>query len=79
MSAQLIENVETYLIIVKTLTVLITLVVMCIIGQAIRRISHIRNKRIHSGIVAAHEKLERKLKKIGVEIKPVFNIAPPLG
>lgn len=38
-----------------------------------------QNKRIHSGTVAAHEKLERKLKKLGVEIKPSFNIEPPLG
>ena len=38
-----------------------------------------QNKRIHRGTVAAHEKLERKLKKLGVEIKPSFNIEPPLG
>ena len=38
-----------------------------------------RNPRINFGIVAAHEELERKLKKLGVEIKPSYNLEPPLG
>lgn len=38
-----------------------------------------RNKRINTETVAAHEKLERELQKLGVEIKPKFNLDPPLG
>ena len=38
-----------------------------------------RNKRINTETVAAHEKLERELQKLGVEIKPRFNLEPPLG
>ena len=38
-----------------------------------------RNPRINFGIVTAHEELERKLKKLGVEIKPSYNLEPPLG
>ena len=38
-----------------------------------------RNPRINRGTVAAHEELERKLKKLGVEIKPSYNLEPPLG
>ena len=38
-----------------------------------------RNKNINTETVAAHEKLERELQKLGVEIKPSFNIEPPLG
>ena len=38
-----------------------------------------RNTKINARIVTAHEKLERKLGKLGVEIKPSFNIEPPLG
>ena len=38
-----------------------------------------RNTRINFGIVTAHEELERKLKKLGVEIKPSYNLEPPLG
>ena len=38
-----------------------------------------RNTRINIGAVAAHEELERKLKKLGVEIKPSYNLEPPLG
>ena len=38
-----------------------------------------RNKRINTETVAAHEKLERELQKLGIEIKPSFNIEPPLG
>ena len=38
-----------------------------------------RNRKINPTTVNAHEKLERELKKLGVEIKPSFNIDPPLG
>ena len=38
-----------------------------------------RNKNINTETVAAHEKLERELLKLGVEIKPSFNLEPPLG
>ena len=38
-----------------------------------------RNPRVNRGTVAAHEKLERELKKLGVEIKPSYNLEPPLG
>ena len=38
-----------------------------------------RNNRINSETVAAQEKLEEELRKLGVEIKPSFNIEPPLG
>ncbi len=38
-----------------------------------------RNTRINIGTVTAHEELERKLKKLGVEIKPSYNLEPPLG
>ena len=38
-----------------------------------------RNKKINTETVAAHEKLERELRKLGVEIKPSFNLEPPLG
>ena len=38
-----------------------------------------RNARINVNTVAAHEKLEENLKKLGVEIKPSYNLEPPLG
>ncbi len=38
-----------------------------------------RNARINIKTVSAHEKLERDLKKLGVEINPSFNVEPPLG
>jgi len=38
-----------------------------------------RNNNINTETVAAHEKLERELRKLGVEIKPSFNLEPPLG
>ena len=38
-----------------------------------------RNTRINIDTVAAHEKLERNLKKLGVEIRPSYNLEPPLG
>ena len=38
-----------------------------------------RNKKINTETVAAHEKLERELRKLGIEIKPSFNLEPPPG
>jgi len=38
-----------------------------------------RNPRINVGVVEAHERLERELKKFGVVIKPSYNIEPPFG
>lgn len=38
-----------------------------------------RNTRVDVGTVSAYRRLERKLEKLGVEIKPGFNLAPPLG
>ena len=38
-----------------------------------------RNNMINTETVAAQEKLEDELRKLGVEIKPRFNIEPPLG
>lgn len=38
-----------------------------------------RNPKIDVSIVEAHERLERELKKFGVEIKPSYNIEPPFG
>lgn len=38
-----------------------------------------RNVRIDVKVVNAHKKLERELKNLGVEIKPSFNLEPPLG
>ena len=38
-----------------------------------------RNKNINTETVAAHEKLERELQELGVEIRPSFNLEPPLG
>ena len=38
-----------------------------------------RNPGIDVPVVEAHERLERDLEKIGVEIKPSYNIGPPLG
>ena len=38
-----------------------------------------RNTKINFATVAAHERLEEKLKKLGVEIKPSYNLEPPLG
>lgn len=38
-----------------------------------------RNPGIDISVVVAHERLERDLKKIGVEIKPSYNIEPPFG
>lgn len=38
-----------------------------------------RNVKINTKTVAAHERLEQELKKLGVEIKPSYNLEPPLG
>ena len=38
-----------------------------------------RNPKVDVSVVAAHERLERDLKKLGVEIKPSYNIEPPFG
>ena len=38
-----------------------------------------RNASINVDTVIAHEKLERELRKLGVIIKPSFNLEPPLG
>lgn len=38
-----------------------------------------RNKNVNLETVAAHQKLERELLKLGVEIKPIYNLEPPLG
>ena len=38
-----------------------------------------RNPKIDAAVVAAHERLERELKKLGVEIKPRYGIEPPFG
>lgn len=38
-----------------------------------------RNAKINVDTVTAHEKLERELRKLGVTIKPSFNLEPSLG
>lgn len=38
-----------------------------------------KNPKVNAGTVAAHEALERELNELGVEIRSVFNIEPPLG
>lgn len=38
-----------------------------------------RNRGINKSTVVAHEKLERELERLGVEIKPKYNLEPPLG
>ena len=38
-----------------------------------------QNPKIDVAVVAAHERLERDLKKLGVEIKPSYDLEPPLG
>ncbi len=38
-----------------------------------------RNPKINTSVVAAHEQLEQKLKKLGVEIKSSYNIEPAFG
>ena len=38
-----------------------------------------RNKNIDSKLVSAQDNLELRLKNLGVEVKPEFNLEPPLG
>ena len=38
-----------------------------------------RNKKVNMKTVAAHEKLEKELQKLGVEIRPRYSLEPPLG
>ena len=39
-----------------------------------------KNPKVNTSVVAAHERLERELKKLGVEIKPSsYNIEPAFG
>jgi hypothetical protein len=38
-----------------------------------------RNAKVNEVTIAAHERLERELKKLGVDTKPRFEIEPPLG
>ena len=38
-----------------------------------------RNEKINTETVAAHEKLERELRNLGIRIKPSFNLEHPLG
>ncbi len=38
-----------------------------------------RNKKIDLRLVNAQASLERKLKRLGVEVKPEFRLEPPLG
>ena len=38
-----------------------------------------RNAGIDLKTVTAHQELEQDLRKLGVEIKPSFNLEPPLG
>lgn len=38
-----------------------------------------QNPKVSMSVVAAHERLEQKLRKLGVEIKPSYNIEPAFG
>ena len=38
-----------------------------------------RNAKIDRAVVASYERLERKLKKLGVEVRPRYTLEPPLG
>lgn len=38
-----------------------------------------RNKSVDKKIVDRHQNLEQELRRLGVETKPRFTIAPPLG
>ena len=38
-----------------------------------------QSTKIDRRVVAAHERLEQKLLKLGVEIKPRYGLEPPLG
>ncbi len=48
-------------------------------AQSVRKETVERSTKIDMEVVRAHDKLERELKKLGVEIKPSFNLEPPLG
>ena len=37
------------------------------------------NPKVDAATVAAYERLERKLKKLGVEVKTGYRLEPPLG
>ena len=38
-----------------------------------------RNAKVNEATIAAHERLEQELEKLGVDTKPRFEIEPPLG
>ena len=38
-----------------------------------------RNPGIDAALVAAHERLEQQLRRLGVDTEPHYNIDPPLG
>ncbi len=38
-----------------------------------------RNNKVNRKTVAAHEKFEKELQKLGVEIRPSYGLEPPLG
>lgn len=38
-----------------------------------------QNPSVDVAVVTAYERLELELRKLGVEIKPTFNLEPPLG
>lgn len=38
-----------------------------------------KNPRVDTSVVAAYRRLEKKLAKLGVEVKPKYNLEPPLG
>lgn len=47
--------------------------------EVTERMKEERAQKIDAAGVAAHEFLERELKKLGVEIKPRYSIEPPFG
>lgn len=38
-----------------------------------------KNPKVDASVVAAYRRLEKKLAKLGVEVKPKYNLEPPLG
>lgn len=38
-----------------------------------------QNPKVNMSVVAAHKRLEKELQKLGVEIKPSYNIEPAFG
>ena len=38
-----------------------------------------KNPKVDTSVVAAYRRLEKKLAKLGVEVKPKYNLEPPLG